>query len=197
MIADSADVSQYAVVAESAKIWHLAQVRETAFLGNHVIIGRGAYIGVGVHVGDNSKIQNYAQIFEPACIGMGVFIGPAAVLTNDRWPRAVSPDGEQKTADQWHSVGVNVGDGASIGAGAICVAPLEIGPWAMVAAGSVVTSDVLSHALVAGVPARQIGWVGKVGVKLVPHQTNSNRMVCPESGSQFEEVNGHLIELAP
>ena len=81
--------------------------------------------------------------------------GPAAVLTNDAYPRAINPDLTSKSAADWDAVGVTVGDGASIGARSVCVAPVTIGAWAMVAAGSVVTRDVPDHALVAGVPARQ------------------------------------------
>ena len=130
-------------------------------LGENCVIGRGAYIGTGVRMGDHCKVQNYALVYEPARLGDGVFIGPAVVLTNDTYPRAVNPDGSLKSADDWEPVGVTIGTAPSIGARAVCVAPVTIGAWAMVAAGAVVTTDVPPHALVAGVPARQIGWVGR------------------------------------
>jgi acetyltransferase-like isoleucine patch superfamily enzyme len=88
------------------------------------------------------------------------------VFTNDLNPRAVTPDGALKTADDWHAVGVTVRTGASIGARAVCVAPVTIGRWAMVAAGAVVTRDVPDFALVAGVPARQLGWVDRAGMRV-------------------------------
>ena len=99
-------------------------MREDAVLGENCVVGRGAYIGTGVQMGDNCKVQNYALVYEPAVLGDGVFIGPAVVLTNDTYPRAVNPDGSLKTAHDWEPVGVTIGDGASIGARAVCVAPV-------------------------------------------------------------------------
>lgn len=159
----SADVADTARLGEGTVVWHLAQVREDAEVGAGSVIGRGAYVGTGVRTGPRCKIQNYALVYEPAELGTGVFVGPAAVLTNDTYPRAVNPDGSAKSADDWEAVGVVVGDGASIGARAVCVAPLVVGRWAMVAAGAVVTQDVPAYALVAGVPARQVGWVDRRG----------------------------------
>lgn len=129
VVAESADVSDEAVIGDGSKIWHLAQVREKAELGVNCIVGRGAYIGTGVKMGDNCKVQNYALVYEPAELGAGVFIGPAVVLTNDTYPRAVSPDGSLKSAHDWEPVGVTIREGASIGARAVCVAPVTIGRW--------------------------------------------------------------------
>lgn len=191
----SADVAIGVVVPESTRVWDLAQVRENAILGEGVIIGRGVYIGAGVQIGDNSKIQNYALIYEPALLEQGVFVGPAAVLTNDRLPRAVNPDGSQKSTGDWKPEGVHVGQGASIGARAVCVAPAKIGAWAMVAAGAVVTRDVPAFALVAGVPARQVGWVGRSGARLEPVTAEASMFTCPDTGAQFLERNGVLTEV--
>ena len=191
IIAASADVSEEAIVGEGTKIWHLAQVREQAVLGNNCTVGRGAYIGAGVRVGQNSKIQNYALVYEPAFVGKGVFIGPAAVLTNDTYPRAISPDGSVKSAHDWVPVGVTIEDGASIGARAVCIAPLTIGKWATVAAGAVVTKDVPAFALVAGVPARRIGWVGPAGE---PLQLMGGVWVCPRTGGKYIEDGDSLKE---
>lgn len=193
-IAESADVSSHAQLGAGTKIWHLAQVRELAVLGRECIVGRGAYIGTGVSVGDNSKIQNYALIYEPATLGRGVFIGPAVVLTNDTYPRAVSPDGTPKSAADWTPVGVTVADGASIGARAVCVAPVAIGAWSTVAAGAVVTKDVPDFALVAGTPARRIGWVGRAGHRLANDGGDPAVWVCPETGDRYYETNEQLTE---
>lgn len=92
-ILPSADLDDGTRIGDGSSIWHLAQVRSGAQIGENVIVGRGAYIGTGVHVGDNCKIQNYALVYEPAHLEDGVFIGPAAVLTNDTFPRAINPDG--------------------------------------------------------------------------------------------------------
>ena len=165
-ILPSADVDSSAVIGDGSSIWHLAQIRDEAVIGENCIIGRGAYIGSGVTMGKNCKVQNYALVYEPAKLGDGVFIGPAAVLTNDQFPRAVNTDLTLKSGSDWDAVGVTIGDGASIGARAVCIAPVTIGKWALVAAGAVVTKDVPDFALVAGVPAKRIRWVGRAGVPL-------------------------------
>ncbi|WP_341393568.1 acyltransferase [Arthrobacter sp. G119Y2] len=190
-VADSADVADTAVLGEGTKVWHLAQVREEAVIGSGGIIGRGAYIGTGVQMGKNCKVQNYALVYEPAKLGDGVFIGPGVILTNDTYPRAVNPDGSLKSADNWEAVGVTIKDGASIGARAVCVAPVTIGAWATVAAGTVVVKDVPDFALVAGVPARRLGWVGKAGIPLVQ---DGGQWTCPETGQKFIEENETLRE---
>lgn len=190
-IVESADVSPDAVIGDGSSIWHLAQVREAVHMGKNCIVGRGAYIGTGVEMGDNCKVQNYALVYEPAKLEDGVFIGPAVVLTNDTYPRAINADGTLKSAHDWEPVGVTVHRGASIGARATCVAPVTIGAWATVAAGAVVVGDVPSYALVAGVPARRIGWVGESGVPLV-QEHDQNSWVCPTSGDRYVETDGTL-----
>jgi len=134
-------------------------------------------------------------VYEPAKLGDGVFVGPAAVLTNDRLPRAVNPDLSLKSASDWDAVGVTVHDGASIGARAVCVAPITIGAWAMIGAGSVVIRDVPAHALVVGVPAKQVGWVSKTGERLVQGASPSEWR-CPSTGALYTVMNGALTEVA-
>lgn len=189
-ILPTADLDDGVTIGDGSSIWHLAQVRGGADIGENVVVGRGAYIGTGVHVGNNCKIQNYALVYEPAYLEDGVFIGPAAVLTNDTFPRAINPDGTAKSAHDWEPVGVTLRQGASVGARAVCVAPVTIGAWATVAAGSVVTRDVPDYALVAGVPARRIKWVGRSGFPL--EQTGENTFRDPKTGDEFEQTGETL-----
>lgn len=191
-IVDSADVSPEATIGDGSAVWHLAQVRENAVLGKNCIVGRGAYVGSGVVMGDNCKVQNYALVYEPAKLADGVFIGPAVVLTNDTYPRAINADGSIKSADDWEPVGVTIERGASIGARATCVAPVTVGAWATVAAGSVVVKDVPAYALVAGVPARRLGWVGEAGVPLTGGADGV--WICPESGERYIEQDENLVK---
>ncbi|MEO5533980.1 MAG: acyltransferase [Pseudolysinimonas sp.] len=188
----TADVADSAVIGEGSKVWHYAQVREGARLGRNCIIGRGAYIGTGVELGDNCKVQNYALVYEPAKLGNGVFIGPAVVLTNDHFPRAINGDGSLKSAHDWEPVGVTIHEGASIGASATCVAPVTIGRWALVGSGAVVVKDVPDFALVVGSPARRVGWVGKAGVPL--ESAPNDEWICPQTGERYLETNGALKE---
>ncbi|HLR93767.1 MAG TPA: acyltransferase [Jiangellaceae bacterium] len=193
-VAPGADVSDAATIGDGSSIWHLAQVREGARLGESCVIGRGAYIGTGVQMGRGCKIQNYALVYEPARLADGVFIGPAVVFTNDHFPRAVNPDLTPKSTSDWDPVGVTCEQGCSIGARAVCVAPVTIGAWAMVAAGATVVKDVPPHALVAGVPAKRLAWVGRSGEKLLPASDGTDAWVCPTTGEWYipDETTGGL-----
>ena len=155
----TAEVHPSVKVPDSTRVWNYAQIREDVTIGENCVIGRNVYIGPGVSIGDNCKIQNNALIYEPAFIEDGVFIGPAAVLTNDKHPRAVNPDGTVKSASDWEPVGVTIRTGASVGASSVCVAPVEIGEWSAVGANCVVTKDVDSKSMVVGNPARNVGEV--------------------------------------
>lgn len=192
-VVDSADVDDRATIGDGSSIWHLAQVRENAVLGENCVIGRGAYVGSGVRMGANCKVQNYALVYEPAVLEDGVFVGPAAVLTNDTFPRAINPDGSLKSGHDWEPVGVTLRRGASVGARAVCVAPVTVGRFATVAAGAVVTKDVPDFALVAGVPARRIKWVGRAGVPLL--SVGDGRWQCPQTSEIYIERGETLTPL--
>ena len=191
-IAQSASVSSEAKISENVSIWDFAQVRENAVVGENSIIGSYAYIDANVKIGKNCKIQNRALIYDPSIIHDGVFIGPGVILTNDKNPRSILDSGAIKSANDWEKVGVEVLQGASIGSGAICVAPIKIGKWALVGAGAVVTKDVKDYALVVGNPARQVGWVGEAGKQL--EDLDGQRFKCPISGAEYELKHGSLVQ---
>jgi UDP-2-acetamido-3-amino-2,3-dideoxy-glucuronate N-acetyltransferase len=178
----TAEVEAGAMLGAGTSVWHQAQVRAGARVGARCIIGKGAYIDADVQIGDNCKIQNYALIYHGARLGHGVFVGPAAVLTNDRYPRAITPDGALKSVDDWDCGEIDVDDGAAIGAGAIIVTGVRIGRFATIGAGAVVTHDVPPHALMIGSPAWLAGWVCRCGRPLTPETP------CAVCGDTLEGV---------
>ena len=162
----SADVEPDVAIGAGTRVWHRSQIRAGARIGRDVTIGRDVYIDTNVVVGDRCKVQNGAQLFHGLTVEAGVFIGPGAILTNDRNPRAVLPSGDVATASDWTVSPIVLRSGSSIGAGAIVIAGLEVGRHALVGAGTVVTKDVVPFELVAGNPARRIGWVCQCGQRL-------------------------------
>jgi acyl-[acyl carrier protein]--UDP-N-acetylglucosamine O-acyltransferase len=126
-----ADVEVSIDGGSTSTVWHLAQIRENARLGRDCIVGRGAYVGPGVIIGDHVKLQNYALVYEPARLEDNAFIGPAAVLTNDLYPRSVDLSGKLKRPADWDAMGVMVWKGASLGARAVRwqAAPSAGGRW--------------------------------------------------------------------
>jgi UDP-3-O-[3-hydroxymyristoyl] glucosamine N-acyltransferase len=178
----TADVTPSAVIGNGTSIWHDVQVREGAQIGENCTIGKGAYIDAGVKIGSNCKIQNYAPVYSSATLGDGVFIGPAAILTNDRYPRAINPDGELKRALDWDHGKIFIDDGVAIGAGAVLVTNIRIGRFATIGAGAVVTHDVPPHALMIGSPAYQCGWVCRCGRPM------TGDMICSTCGDSIEGV---------
>jgi UDP-2-acetamido-3-amino-2,3-dideoxy-glucuronate N-acetyltransferase len=162
----SAEVSPDAQIGQGTRIWRQAHVREHAQIGETCNIGKGVYIDTNVHIGSNVKIQNHASLFEGLTLEDGVFVGPHVCFTNDLLPRAITPDGKLKMADDWVITPTLVKYGASIGAGSIIVCGITIGEFALIGAGSVVTRDVPPHALVFGNPARQHGYVCHCARKL-------------------------------
>jgi acetyltransferase-like isoleucine patch superfamily enzyme len=161
-----AEVAADAVIGDGSRVWEHARLREGVRIGRECIIGRGAYLDAGVVIGDRVKIQNNALVYHGVFVASGVFIGPGAILTNDRRPRSITPTGGLATPDEWTVSPIHLAEGCSIGAGAVVVAGVDVGPYAMVGAGSVVTRAVAAHAVVVGNPARVIGWVCRCGDRL-------------------------------
>jgi acetyltransferase-like isoleucine patch superfamily enzyme len=189
-IGKNSEVHKSARIGKSVTIWSYVQIREDVEIGDNTIIGSYVYIDSKVRIGKNCKIQNRALLYEPAEIAEGVFIGPGVVLTNDNYPRAINPDGTIKSGIDWEKEGVIISKGASVGAGAICVAPVKIGEWALVGAGAVVTKDVPSFAVVVGNPARIVGWVGDEGYPLI--EVSKDLFQCPKSFDKYKLLHGAL-----
>jgi UDP-2-acetamido-3-amino-2,3-dideoxy-glucuronate N-acetyltransferase len=156
-------VEDGAVVGERTRVWHYAHIRAGAVVGPDATIGRNVYVDTGVRIGARTKIQNNVSVYRGVELADEVFVGPSAVFTNDRQPRAVAPD--------WVVTPTVVHRGASIGANATVVCGVELAAWSMVAAGAVVTRATREHQLVAGNPARHLGWVCRCGA-VVSRDTN-------------------------
>jgi len=187
----TADLEADVSVGPGTSVWHRAQVRRGASIGAECVIGRDTFIDERVSIGDRVKIQNAALIYHGVTVEDGVFIGPNAILTNDRYPRAITIDGDLARADDWEVSPIILRTGASIGAGAVVVAGCDVGRFATVGAGAVVTRDVPDHALVAGNPARRIGWACACGRRLVDSAgavagaDAAGMASCPACGSRY------------
>jgi len=173
----SALVEEGAFVGDGTRVWHQAQIRSGAHVGARCIVGKGVFVDFDVTIGDDSKLQNYACVYHGVTLGRGVFVGPHAVFTNDRRPRATDPEFAPLRDGEWTVGETTVDDGASIGANATILPGIHIGRWAMVGAGSVVTRDVEPYALVVGTPARRIAWVCACGERV-----SAERRTCERCG---------------
>ncbi|HMJ80299.1 MAG TPA: acyltransferase [Candidatus Dormibacteraeota bacterium] len=200
MIHPSADVAPTARLGARTKVWNRAQVREGATIGADCIIGKDAYIDADVQIGDKVKVQNAALVYHGVTVESGVFIGPGAILTNDRYPRSITPSGELAAADDWQVSTSTLRYGCSIGAGAVVVAGSDVGRFGMVGAGAVVTRSVPDHALVAGNPARRLGWVCACGHRLedpTRHVVGGDFVglaACPDDGRRYRITGDTCLE---
>ena len=176
-------VDDEVLIGEETKIWHFSHIQKGAKIGKNCSFGQNVNVSNNVRIGDSVKVQNNVSIYEGVELGNYVFCGPSCVFTNDLTPRAKYPKGRagyKKTV---------VGEGASIGANATVVCGHNIGKWAMIAAGAVVTSNVPNHALMMGVPARIRGWVCECWEIL------SDDLVCDKCGRTYKEVPEGLEEV--
>ena len=200
----SAELEADVTIGPRTSVWNRAVLRKGAILGAECIIGRDAFIDEGVRLGDRVKVQNGALVYHGVTVGNGVFIGPGAILTNDRYPRAVTATGELARGDDWTVSPIELRDGCSIGAGAVVVAGTTVGRFATVGAGAIVTRDVPDYALVAGNPARRMGWVCACGTRLTDSTggsagsipSSSAPLSCPQCGRAFvfNPDSGTLVE---
>lgn len=182
-IHNSSYIDEDVQIGEGTKIWHFCHVQSGAKIGKNCMLGQNVNIGTDVQIGNGVKIQNNVSVYEGVELEDDVFCGPSMVFTNDSTPRAKYPKGKQgykKTL---------VKRGATIGANATILCGHVIGQWALVAAGAVVAEDVPDYALVAGVPAKVVGWVCQCGAKL------PKTFQCLNCNRVYKNVNAQLEEI--
>jgi UDP-2-acetamido-3-amino-2,3-dideoxy-glucuronate N-acetyltransferase len=180
---ESAYVDDGATIGEGSRIWHFVHICSGARIGARVSLGQNVFVANRVVIGDDCKIQNNVSVYDGVTLEEGVFCGPSMVFTNVHNPRALV---ERK--DEYRPTLVR--RGATIGANATIVCGVTIGESAFVGAGAVVTSDVKPHALMAGVPARQIGWMSRHGSRLDLPVDGDAETVCPQSGERYVVAQG-------
>ncbi len=183
---ESAYVDDGAQIGSGTKIWHFAHIMGGAKIGKNCIFAQNTMVAGGVEIGNNVKVQNNVAIYSGTIVADDVFLGPSCVLTNVTNPRSqvVRRNLYEKTV---------LKRGATVGANATIVCGVEIGRYAFIAAGAVVTRDVPDYALMIGVPARHAGWMSRHGHRLGDVDADGV-MVCPESGYRYKEVEPGVLK---
>ena len=176
----TAIVEDGAEVGAGTSVWHHAHVRDGARIGQSCVLGKNVFIDTQAVVGDRCKIQNNVSVYHGVHIDDDVFVGPAATFTNDLVPRAFNA--------AWKVVGTHVSRGASIGANATIVCGVTLEEYSMVAAGATVTRDVAAYQLVAGTPARHLGWVCRCGKVVSRELVIPENLVCEECAAGGNSV---------
>lgn len=181
----SAIIDAGAVIGEGCKIWHFCHIMSGAVIGAGSSLGQNVFVAATVQLGSGVKVQNNVSIYDGVTCADEVFLGPSVVFTNVRNPRsAVNRKGEYRPT--------RVGKGATIGANATIICGNDIGDYAFVGAGAVVTRPVQPYALVLGNPARQRGWMSEAGEKL--HFGAEGIAVCPAAGTHYRLEAGQVVK---
>ncbi|MFN8310301.1 MAG: DapH/DapD/GlmU-related protein [Chitinophagales bacterium] len=183
---ETAIIDQGCTIGKGTKIWHFTHVMPDCKLGENCNLGQNVVVSPGVVLGNNVKVQNNVSIYTGVTCDDDVFLGPSCVFTNVTNPRsAVNRRGQYAKT--------HVGKGASIGANATIVCGHNIGEYAFIGAGAVVTKNIPAYALVIGNPARQTGWMSEYGHQLKFDE--SGKATCPESGMQYQLKNGMVTKI--
>lgn len=179
---ETAVIDAGAVIGAGTKIWHFSHILGRTRIGDNCSIGQNVMIGPDVVIGNGCKLQNNVAVYKGVTLDDDVFCGPSMVFTNVLTPRA-----HVERKDEFAPT--HIGRGATLGANCTIVCGHDVGAFAMVGAGAVVTRDVPAHALVVGNPARQIGWVSEAGERL------GEELVCPRDGSRYRLDDDMLIRV--
>ncbi|QIA06706.1 acyltransferase [Draconibacterium halophilum] len=176
---ETAVIDEGAQIGSGTKIWHFSHVMRSAKIGSECILGQNVFIGNKVQLGNNVKVQNNVSVYEGVTCEDDVFLGPSMVFTN-----VINPRSAVERKEEFKPILVK--KGATIGANATIICGTTLGEYCMVGAGAVVTKDVKPFALVAGVPAKQTGWVSRNGIVL------GDDLICPESGEKYNLAGANL-----